>query len=209
MADSLRSPNLVRSFNTTIPPEDPMRSAFLILLLSLLLPSATLAQATPDRAPGTSRVTTLVGMGNSFGGLGVLADIKAFGNGPVSLMIGAGTTRAFFGGPGLPNDWTDEQIASVAGAIGLRGNVGQGRHQGFLEFALLPVDDDVVRITDARQRLQMLYGLGLQLGYRVRMMNGITLNVMGGAGYALNNDVIASRWKPVFGAGLGYAWPRR
>jgi hypothetical protein len=64
-------------------------------------------------------------------------------------------------------------------------------------------------MNESRQRLQMLYGLGLQLGYRMRMTGGISMNVMGGAGYALNDDVIASRWKPVFGAGLGYAWPKR
>jgi hypothetical protein len=183
-----------------------MRSASLILLLSLLLPSATIAQATPKRAPGTSRVTTLVGMGNSFGGLGVLADIKAFGDGPVSLIIGAGATKPFWGDGGLPNPWTDEQVAPVAGAVGLRGNVGHGQHQGFLELAILPVDDDIVRISAARQRSQMLYGLGLQLGYRARLKGGITMNVMAGGGYALHQDVVASRWKPLLGAGLGYAW---
>jgi hypothetical protein len=185
-----------------------MRSAALILVLSLL-PSATIAQATPDRAPGTSRVTTLVGMGNSFGGLGVLADIKAFGESPFSVILGAGATGPFFGDLGLPNPWTDQSRAPLAGAVGLRGSVGQGRHQGFLEIALLPVDDDIVRLSVSQQRLQMLYGAGLQLGYRARLRNGITLNVMGGAGYALNDDVVASRWKPIFGAGLGYAWPKR
>ena len=186
-----------------------MRSAALILVLSLLLPSATIAQATPERAPGTSRVTTLVGMGNSFGGLGVLADIKAFGEGPFSVILAAGATGPFFGDMGFPNPWTDQSRASLAGAVGLRASVGQGPHQGFLEVALLPVDDDIVELSVSRQRLQMLYGPGLQLGYRARMRNGVTLNVMGGAGYALNDDVVASRWKPVFGAGLGYAWPKR
>jgi hypothetical protein len=177
------------------------------LLLSCLLPATILAQTSSDKEPGWSRVSTLVGMGHSFGGLGVLADIKAFGNGPFSVILAAGATRPFFGDRGFPNPWTDEQVASVAGAIGLRGNVGHGRHQGFLELALLPVDDDVVGgINDARQRLQMLYGLGLQLGYRARVVDGIILNAMVGGGYALNNDVVASRLKPLFGFGLGYAW---
>lgn len=184
-----------------------MRSTSAALLLCCLLPSTILAQASTDRQPGSSRVSTLVGMGNSFGGLGVLADIKAFGDGPISLILAAGATRPFFGDLGFPNPWTDESRASLAGAAGLRGSVGQGRHQGFLELALLPVDDDIVRISDSRQRLQMLYGLGLQLGYRARLRGGITLNAMAGAGYALNQDVVASRWKPLFGFGLGYAWP--
>jgi hypothetical protein len=169
-----------------------------------------LAQAASSGHSGTSRLTTMVGMGNSFGGLGVLADIKAFGNGPISLMVGVGSTRSFFEGPGLPNPWTDVSIASVAGAIGLRGTVvGHGRHQAFLELAVLPLDDDVVRITAGRQRLQMLYGLGLQLGHRWRIAGRMTANLMVGAGYALNQDVVASPWKPLLGVGLGYAWPRR
>jgi hypothetical protein len=180
-----------------------MRSPSAALLLCCLLPSTVLAQA-PE--PASSRVSTLVGMGNSFGGLGVMADAKVFGNGPVSLVLGAGVTKPFFGAGGFPNPWTDESVASVAGAVGLRGNVGHGRHQGFLELAVLPVDDDIVRISAARQRLQMLYGVGLQLGYRVRLTNGITVNAMGGGGYALNKDVTASRLKPLFGFGLGYAW---
>lgn len=186
-----------------------MRSASLVLALSWLLPSAIIAQTSPSREAGSSRVTTLVGMGNSFGGVGVLADITPFRSRGISLMLGVGSTKAFFGDGGLPNPWTDESVGSVGVAMGLRGAVGQGRHQGFLELAVLPVDDDVVRISDARQRLQMLYGLGLQLGYRVRVTGGITVNAMGGAGYALNSDVIASRWKPVFGFGAGYAWPHR
>jgi hypothetical protein len=183
-----------------------MRSTSAALLLCCLLPSTILAQASEQ---GSSRVSTLVGMGNSFGGLGVLADIKAFGNGPISVILGAGATRPFFGGRGFPNPWTDESVALLAGAVGVRGSVGHGRHQGFLELALLPVDDDIVRLSVSRQRSQMLYGLGLQLGYRARLMHGITLNAMGGGGYALNDDVAASRWKPLFGFGIGYAWPRR
>ena len=184
-----------------------MRSAYFVLLLLWLLPSATIAQTSPGRAPGTSRVTTLVGMGNSFGGLGVLADIKAFGKGPVSLVLAAGSTEgAVFNERGLPNPYTDESVARVAGAVGLRGQLGRGRHQPFLELALLPVDDDIVRIDVTRQRLQLLYGLGLQLGYRGRLGSKITVNVMGGPGYALSKDVVASRWKPLLGAGIGYAW---
>lgn len=183
-----------------------MRSTSAALLLSCLLPATILAQTSSDKEPGWSRVSTLVGMGHSFGGLGVLADIKAFGKGPFSVVLAAGATRPFFGDRGFPNPWTDEQVASLAGAIGLRGNVGHGRHQGFLELAFLPVDDDIVRISAERQRLQMLYGLGLQLGYRVRVTSGITVNAMGGGGYALNRDVMASRLKPLFGFGFGYAW---
>jgi hypothetical protein len=186
-----------------------MRSAPAILFLSCLVPSTIVAQSTPGREPSPSRVTTLIGMGNSFGGLGVLADIRVFRSAPVSLMLGVGATKAYFDDGGLPNPWTDESVASIAGSVGLRGNVGQGRHQGFLELAILPVAADVVRLSVERQRLQMLYGLGLQLGYRAHVGSGITINAMGGAGYALNQDVVASPWKPVFGFGFGYSWPRR
>ena len=176
-----------------------MRSV-LVLTLGLLLPSTMLGQ---------SRVTTLIGMGNSFGGLGLMAEVKPFGNAPVSLMLSVGSTGTFFNTGDLePNPWTDVSVASVAAAVGLRGTVGGGRHQGFLELAYLPVDDDVVRISDALQRLQMLYGLGLQLGYRAMVSDNLTVNAMGGAGYALNSDVVASPWKPVFGFGVGYVWGR-
>jgi hypothetical protein len=185
-----------------------MRSTSVSLVLCLLLPPSAVIGQTVGQ-PAASRVTTLVGMGNSFGGFGVMADIKAFGQAPFSLVLSAGSTKAFFGTGGLSNPWTDESVGSVGVALGLRGSLGQGRHQGFLELAALPVDDDVVRISDARQRLQMLYGLGLQVGYRLRVIDGVTMNAMAGAGYALNRDVIASRWKPLFGLGVGYAWPRR
>jgi hypothetical protein len=188
-----------------------MRSASFVLLLFSLLPSATVAQTSPGRDPATSRVTTLVGLGNSFGGLGLLADIKAFGDGPVSLVLAVGSTEAaVFNERGLPNPWTDQSVAKFAGAVGVRGQLGRGGHQPFLELALLPVDDDVVGLIDSgRQRLQLLYGLGLQLGYRGRLADGITVNVMAGPGYALSKDVIASRWKPIWGFGIGYAWPGR
>jgi hypothetical protein len=172
----------------------------LMLTLGLLLP-ATMT--------GQSRVTTLVGVGNSFGGLGVMADVKPLGNSPVSLMLSVGSTKTFFDtGDPEPNPWTDISVASVAGAVGLRGTVGRGRHQGFLELAYLPVDDDVVRVSGERQRIQMLYGLGLQFGYRALVSDNVTVNALGGAGYALNSDVVASPWKPVFGFGVGYAWGR-
>ena len=52
----------------------------------------------------------------------------------------------------------------------------------------------------------MLYGLGLQLGYTARVTRTLSVNALGGAGYALNEGVVASRWKPIFGFGVGYAW---
>jgi hypothetical protein len=184
-----------------------MRSICDFVVLCSLVTSPLAGQSPISREPSSRPMSTLVGMGNSFGGLGVLTDIRAFGSTPFSLVLGAGSTRAFFGAVGEPNPWTVESVSSVAVAVGLRASVGPGRHQGFLELAVLPVDDDVVRISDARQRLQLLYGLGLQLGYRARLNGGLTLNAMAGAGYALSSDVIASPWKPVFGAGFGYAWP--
>jgi hypothetical protein len=59
----------------------------------------------------------------------------------------------------------------VALALGARANAGQGRHQGFVELALLPVDDDVVG-EDFPPRIALLYGLGLQLGYRLKPLLG-------------------------------------
>jgi hypothetical protein len=140
-----------------------------------------------------------------------MADFKAFGKAPVSVMLALGSTEiAVFNERGLPNPWTEEAVAKIAGAVGLRSNFGRGRHQPFVELAVLPVAADIVgRIDDARVRHQLLYGLGLQLGYRGRLTDGITVNVMGGPGYALNKDVVASRWKPLWGVGVGYAWPSR
>jgi hypothetical protein len=65
----------------------------------------------------------------------------------------------------------------------------------------------VGQIDDTRVRHQLLYGLGLQLGYRGRLADRITVNVMAGPGYALTEDLVASRWKPIWGFGIGYAWP--
>jgi hypothetical protein len=184
-----------------------MRSRFPVLLLSWLLPSIVAGQTSAVGDLGSSRITTLVGAGNSFSGIGVLADIKPFAQMPLSLMLSVGSTKTFFDVQHFSAPWLDESVASIAAAVGVRANAGHGRHQGFLELALLPVDDDVVEISAARQRMQMLYGLGLQLGYRARITRAISVNALGGAGYALNKGVVASRWKPLFGFGFGYAWP--
>ena len=183
-----------------------MRYRFLVLLLCWLLPSMAAGQTPAVGDPGSSRVTTLVGVGNSFSGIGVLADIRPFARGPFSFMLSVGSTTTFFDVGDFSAPWMDNSVASVAAAVGVRATAGRGQHQGFLELALLPVDDDVVEISAARSRLQMLYGLGLQLGYRARVSRAISVNVLGGAGYALNEGVIASRWKPIFGFGVGYAW---
>jgi hypothetical protein len=183
-----------------------MRARFLVLLFFCSLPFMATAQTSAVGDSGSSRITTLVGAGNSFGGIGVLADIRPFARGPLSLMLSVGSTKAFFDVQHFSAPWLDESVASVAAAVGVRANVGHGRHQGFLELAYLPVDDDVVELSAERFRSQMLYGLGLQLGYRARVTRTISVNVLGGAGYALNRGVVASRWKPVFGFGFGYAW---
>jgi hypothetical protein len=184
-----------------------MRSRFPVLLLCWLLPAMATAQTAAVGDPGSSRVTTLVGVGNSFSGIGVLADWRPFARGPLSLMLSVGSTKTFFNVQHASEPWVDNSVSSLAAAVGMRVNAGHGRHQGFLELALLPVDDDIVELSAARTRSQMLYGLGLQLGYRARISRAISVNVMGGAGYALNEGVVASRWKPILGFGVGYAWP--
>lgn len=178
-----------------------MRFTSVGLFLFWLLPGVASAQS--------PRLTTLVGAGNSFSGIGVLADWKPFARGPLSLMFSVGSTKTFFNVQHASEPWIDNSVASFAAAVGVRANAGHGRHQGFLELALLPVDDDVVEITPSLSRLQMLYGVGLQLGYRAMIGNGLSVNALGGPGYALNQGVIASRWKPLFGFGFGYAWPHR
>lgn len=184
-----------------------MRHRCLVLLLFWLLPSMAAGQTSAVGDPGSSRITTLVGAGNSFSGIGVLADIRPFARGPLSFILSVGSTKAFFDVQHFSAPWMDESVASIAAAVGVRATAGHGQHQGFLELAFLPVDDDVVEISAARSRLQMLYGLGLQLGYRARVTRTISVNALGGAGYALNEGVVASRWKPIFGFGVGYAWP--
>jgi hypothetical protein len=176
-----------------------MRLSSIVLFLLWPLPGVALGQ--------DSRFGTLVGMGNSFSGIGVLADWRPFAKGPFSFMISVGSTKTFFNVQYASEPWVDNSVSSFAAAVGVRANAGHGRHQGFLELAVLPVDDDVVEISAFRSRLQMLYGVGLQLGYRAMIGNGLTVNVLVGPGYALNQDVIASRWKPLIGFGFGYAWP--
>jgi hypothetical protein len=121
-------------------------------------------------------------------------------------MASVGWTREFFdvqtvSGPGLK-----ESVSSIGAAVGLRAKLGQGPYQGLLELSFLPVDDDVTAISDAQERLQLLYGLGFQVGYRARIGRDFSLSGLGGVGYAINQNVIASRWKPIFGLGLDYAW---
>ena len=176
-----------------------MRSALVVLLVLTLLPSTLVGQATTAPQSATSQVATLVGIGNSFSGVGVLADIKPFARGPLSFMASVGSVPGYFG---------DGSEASVALALGVRANAGDGRHQGFVELALLPVDDDVIGALDFPPRVALLYGLGLQLGYRASVTRWLTVNALGGAGYALGKEVVASRWKPLNGFGFGYAWPR-
>jgi hypothetical protein len=156
-----------------------------------------MGQATTDSKPTTSKVATLVGFGNSFSGIGILADFKPFQQGPLSFVASAGSVPAYFG---------HGSDASVGLALGVRANAGHGHHQGFVELALLPVDDDVIGHLEFPSRVSLLYGLGLQLGYRLTLQHGLTVNVLGGPGYALNRDVEASRLKPLIGFGFGYAW---
>ena len=148
----------------------------------------------------------MVGAGNSFSGIGVLAEFRPSARGPISFVFSVGSTKTFFDVQHASEPWIDNSVSSIAAAVGVRANVGQGRHRGFLELAYLPVDDDVVELSAARTRYQMLYGLGLQLGYRAQISKALSVNVMGGVGYALNNEVVASRWKPLFGFGVGYSW---
>jgi hypothetical protein len=177
-----------------------MQRALVVLLALTLLPSTIVGQATTAPQPPTSRVATLVGVGNSFSGVGVLADFKPFARGPLSLMASVGSVPGYFG---------DGSEASVALALGVRANAGHGKHQGFVELALLPVDDDVVGSVDFPPRVALLYGLGLQLGYRASVTRWLTVNALGGGGYALGKEVAASRLKPLIGFGFGYAWPGR
>lgn len=176
-----------------------MRSTSVALLVLAVLPATIVGQASPTASAAPTRVATLVGVGNSFSGIGVLADIKPFARSPLSFVASVGSVPGYFG---------DGSEATVALALGVRANAGRGPHQGFVEFALLPVDDDVVG-TEFPSRVALLYGLGLQLGYRASIGRGITVNALGGAGYALSKGVVASRLKPLIGFGFGYAWPRR
>jgi hypothetical protein len=112
-----------------------MRPALSLLCVLALSPSMVAGQATTASAPAASRVATLVGAGNSFSGVGLLADFRPFNRGPISFMASVGSVPAYFG---------SGSDASVALALGVRANAGHGRHQGFAELALLPVDDDVV-----------------------------------------------------------------
>lgn len=176
-----------------------MRPTLVLLCVLALSPSTVVGQVTITSTHTGSRVATLVGIGNSFSGVGVLADFRPFERGPISFMASVGSVPAYFG---------NGSEASVALALGVRANAGHGPHQGFAELALLPVDDDVVGHLDFPPRVSLLYGLGLQLGYRASVTDWLTVNAMGGAGYALGKDVVASRLKPLLGFGLGYAWPR-
>lgn len=109
-----------------------MRYRFLVLLLLWLLPSMAAGQTSAVGDPGSSRITTLVGAGNSFSGIGVLADIRPFARGPLSLMLSVGSTNAFFNvqhfSAAVP--WMDESVASIAAAVGVRATAGQGRGLG-------------------------------------------------------------------------------
>jgi hypothetical protein len=175
-----------------------MRTSSVVLLLLGLLPSAVFGQAATGAKLTTSRVATLVGAGNSFGGIGILVDFKPFERGPLSFVASVGSVPAYFG---------DGSDASVGLALGVRANAGHGPHRGFVELALLPVDDDVIGHLEFPSRVSLLYGLGLQLGYRLTLIDGLTVNLLGGPGYALNKNVEASRLKPLIGFGFGYAWP--
>ena len=175
-------------------------------LLACLLSSTATAQSPASGGARPSRITTLIGAGNSFSGIGVLADIRPFDRGPFSVMLSVGSTRRFFDVRQPSEPWVDQATASLTAAVGVRATAGRGSHQGFVELAFLPVDDDVVEVSAARSRIELLYGLGLQLGYRLRVTPAITVNALGGGGYALNKNVMAGRWKPLFGFGIGYAW---
>jgi hypothetical protein len=101
-------------------------------LLFWLLPSMAAGQTSAVGNPGSSRITTLAGIGNSFSGIGVLADIRPFARGPFSLMLSVGSTKAFFNVQHFSVPWMDESVASIAAAVGVRTTAGHGRHQGFV-----------------------------------------------------------------------------
>jgi hypothetical protein len=157
-------------------------------------PRCAAAQVATDTMP--ARFATLLGGGNSFGGLGMMFETAPVAR-SFTLVAAVGYSRARY----------ESDPSGIAGSVGARVYGTCTCHGLFGEVAFLEVAKDVVRDLGG-DHVVALYGPGLQVGYRFRRRNGWVIDALAGAGYATRAGVLASRWKPIFGVGIGYRWPR-
>lgn len=157
-----------------------------------------MARAQDNSGGPAPRFITALGTGNTFGGLGVL--VEAGPPGHILTVVGAiGYSRALF----------DSEPSGAAGAIGARA-YARASHRGlFGEIAFLEVAKDVVR-DETGDRVAALYGPGAHVGYRFGLRDSsLVIDALIGAGYVVHAGLLSSRWKPIFGLGIGYVWPHR
>ena len=100
----------------------------------------------------------------------------------------------------------------VTFALATRAYLGRGpKLRNFVELRYSPIAaDQVADPVTGDYESATLYGLGLQLGGQLPLWrSGLHLMVGLGAGYALTPNVVASRWKRINQAGIGYSFGRR
>jgi hypothetical protein len=136
----------------------------------------------------------MAGAGSTFGGIGALAEFFV-ADGRVSMIGGVG----YFAGQ------SDDDPAGVAGSLGARAYVGAERHRGFVEAAYSQLATDAVRDGESTP-IARLWGPAAQVGYLFTAASGLTGSIGAGVGYAVQEGVVASRWKPVVSAGVGYTF---
>jgi hypothetical protein len=171
-----------------------MRGALILLLLVL---------AGPLRAQGTAdpRGTVRLGLGATFGGVGVQGELFPAAA-SLSLLAAVG-----YGPIDVANS-PDQVTFSVA----TRAYLGRGpKQRSFAELSYSPIAaDQVADPVTGDYESATLYGLGLQLGTQLPLWSsGLHLIIGLGAGYALTPNVVASRWKFINQAGVGFAFGHR
>ena len=171
-----------------------MRACLTALVFLVVCHGSANGQSAPERPP--RRATLAGGVGSSFGGTGV------FGEWYVAQ------TRASVGlGVGYWAESTEGAPDGIAAAVAARAFTGGPTHRGFLELGFAQLDTDVVQVEPSTRQAR-LWGPEAQIGYQYVARSGLTLLLSLGAGYAVNDGVVASRWKPLFAAGAGITLPR-
>lgn len=175
-----------------------LRVASALLMLLATSPLSLSAQSRSDsNSPSHLPQYSLeAGLGHSYGFFGVQNQLRFSSH--VSAVASGGI------GP------HSQQFSFAAG---LRAQIDAPPHYPFLEGSLLPVYAGRIELTHPSSDGESFrqYGVGLQGGYQYVAPFGLTVEALGGVGYALWGDAPIyppPRFHALFGLSVGWAWYR-
>ena len=149
----------------------------------------------PTPADAQRVATVSVGVGNAHGWNGLQAEWHGLAS-RAAVFVGGGFTPR--------TSYDHRRLTAAAGArVFTRGP----RHRMFAEVSISQIGREVASYL--RPRGRQVFGPGAQLGYELRLQNGVTIVLSGGAGYGRGVGDYNNPWRPMAGAALGYTWSKR